>query len=374
MNSDESVNSTDAEKLLPRSKERAIQEFEWLLDYKDGYAIGTEGLEEEYIHQPKSLATPSPSIRHRNLSQPGSLIWPPPSPHSSRFGEIPDNYIPPLDADGGISLPPPHELEGSFMQSAISVQNLSQPGTPVSPRPSPLQRFSGLPDNYIPAWDGVGGISLPPPHELKGSFMQSAIDISSQSLSRYPSPLPSDRSLQYRSRSRSPIMPDTLDPAQKFRDGLLEPEHIMAGPTVSDPSLNTALQRGRLPNRKGMATSQVSGRSSPLGQMSILSRDGGGALGLSRGEREPERRDSDFVVYPNVSTSNLNTLEEERRSSNYNASPSGRPPVAPRPQPPSQRNRSGPIVLDKPLPAIPRSSTQLVSTLENLMIYLFMSR
>jgi hypothetical protein len=34
----------------------------------------------------------------------------------------------------------------------------------------------------------------------------------------------------------------------------------------------------------------------------------------------------------------------------YIGSESGRPPIAPKPQPPSRRNRNGPIVLDDPLP------------------------
>jgi hypothetical protein len=273
----------------------------------------------------------SPSSRPRNLSQPGTPGWPPRSPQHARLSQLPDGYIPPLEADGGISLPPPHELDGNAMQSAI---NISSQNPSRNPSPSPSQRSfrrersrSREPSPIKQRLSQIG-------HGLRDAAGAAQSRIQAE--------------FRGRGRSRSPITPDTPNPIQEPRDrsrsrsrppsaidnpyistpsaGLLMPEHIMVGPTISDPSLvdDTSMRRGRGPARKGTATSQVSGESSPISQLHILSMEGGGALGLSRGNEHREPREH---TYPNASAANLSTIEEEwrRHSNNHDYDPSPSP-------------------------------------------------
>jgi len=277
--------------------------------------------------------TTSPSSRHRNLSQPGTPVWPLPSPQHTRLSQLPDNGIPSLDAAGEISLPPPHGLHGSAMQSAI---NISSQNPSHNPSPSPSQR----------SFQRERSRSREP-SPIKKRFSQishslrDAAGAAGAALQHIPSHSRIQAESRGRSRSRSPITPDSPSPIQQPRDrsrsrsrprstidnpyfavpseGLHIPEHIMVGPTISDPNLvdDTSVRRGRGPVHKGTATSQISGKSSPISQMSILSM--GGALGLSRGSEHREPREPNFVTYP----ANLSMIEEEwPRHSNYNPSPS----------------------------------------------------
>lgn len=297
---------------------------------------------------PAPSPAPSPGRNFRDLNTPivPKPYQPPPSPQHGPLSAIPDNYIPHLEGDGGISLPPPHEMHGSAMQSAITlaVGGSRNPSRNPSPAPSPQQRPRSVQDNrdISPSrriLSNIGGSvkhaasavahSIPSRSKMNAEFRGR-----SRSPARSRSPqivqIPRDRS-RSRSRPRSTIFDDPyIHPVQR------QPEDIQIGPDLSFGGSSENIDadgafasRGRMPVRNSMAMSQMTGRSSPISQMSILSMGPSGALGLSRGG---EGRELGLATYPNVSATNLSMIEEERgRHSSYNRSPSPDFPHQPMP-------------------------------------------
>jgi hypothetical protein len=282
--------------------------------------------------------SPAPSPKFRPQQQPDRIVpvavKPPPSPRHSRISMLPDNYIPPLDADGGFSLPPPHELNGSAMQSAINLtlsqsQNPSRnpsrapsPTPAVQPRsaqrsrdPSPINRLGGSIKHAASAVIH----NMPSLNKARDQFRGRS---RSPGRSQSPSPIQEARA---RARSRSRSRPrsterfnETYSDSQQH--SLLRPEDIYIAPAGSGTTFsdNGSDFRGRDPARRYTGMSQISDRNSPISQRSIL--EMGGALGLTRGG---DGRDIGFVTYPNASAANLSMIEEERgRHSSYNPSPS----------------------------------------------------
>jgi hypothetical protein len=297
---------------------------------------------------PSPSPLPSPGRRSIQLSAPIPIptpapVWPPPpSPRHPRPA-FQDASVPALDAQGTIILPPPHGVEGSAMESAINLIQSRNPSRNPSPTPSNRsnQRPRSRPRSRDPSRDPSPSGRL---SNLGGSLRQAASGVihavpsrgrirdgfrgRSRSASRSPDADPirmaRERSRE-RERSRSPMRPrSSFGVPNAFvdvpEDGLLRPEDIRVGPSVSGTTVsemdNASMMRSR-GGRKGTAMSQNSGRTSP-GGMSILSN---GALGLSRGDR-----DAGYVTYPaaTLSAANLSMIEEERnrQSGGYNPSPS----------------------------------------------------
>ncbi|KAJ6478839.1 hypothetical protein C8R47DRAFT_632021 [Mycena vitilis] len=119
---------------------------------------------------------PSSQARPRSVSAsrpPEQPVYRPP----------PDNYIPSVDANGGIALPPPFQLSPNPSVrplSPIEGEEQHPPRRPPSQAHSHSQRprsvsasraheqpaYRPPPDNYIPSVDPGGGIALPPPFQL----------------------------------------------------------------------------------------------------------------------------------------------------------------------------------------------------------------
>ncbi|PVF97955.1 hypothetical protein CPB86DRAFT_706057 [Serendipita vermifera] len=239
---------------------------------------------------------------------------------------LPDNYIPPLDADGGFSLPPPHELNGSAMQSAINLTLSQNPSRNPSRNPSPTpgaQPPRSAQRSRDPSPLGRLGGSIKHAASAVIHNMPSLTKARDQSRGRSRSPGHSQsqspsriEEARARARSRSRSRPRSTEGFNEtYSDGqqnLLRPEDIYIAPSTAS---DNGSFRGRDPGRRYTGMSQ----NSPISQRSILDMNGG-ALGLTRGG---DARDIGFVTYPNASTANLSMIEEERaRHSGYNPSPS----------------------------------------------------
>lgn len=265
-------------------------------------------------------------------------LRPPPLPHPRPTFQ--DIFVPSLDAQGKFTLPPPHEMGGSAMESAINGSQNPSRNPSRNPSPSPSNRSHQRSRSRDIGRDhSPGRLS-----HLGGSIRKTASAVihavpsrskirdeyrgrsrgNSPARSQSPDPIQIARE---RSRERSPIRPRSgIGLPNSFVEvpehGLLRPEHIRVGPsisgtTVSEMTDNNSI-RGRDPIRQGTGTSYASVQGSPGGisRMSILSN---GALGLSRGG---DAHDVGFVTYPNASATNLSMIEEERaRQSGYNPSP-----------------------------------------------------
>ena len=289
---------------------------------------------------PSPPPSPRPSLGRRSINLSAPLPPPtpvrqvPPSPRHPRPVFL-DIIVPSLDDKGKFELPPPHEMEGSAMESAIKSQNPSR-NPSRNPSPSGSHRSLQRPSSAIREPDPSPGGKL---SRLGGSIKKTASAVihaipsrshirdesrggsGSASRGREPDPIQIARE---RSRSRSPARPGSRVGMSNFftdvpEDGLLRPEDIRVGPSVSGTTVseidNGPMFRER--SRRGSLISQNSRRSSP-DHYSIQSN---GAPGLSRGG---DSRDAGFVTYPNAnpSTANLSIMAEERkRLSHYDPNP-----------------------------------------------------
>ncbi|KAG8834657.1 hypothetical protein FRC18_001701 [Serendipita sp. 400] len=293
------------------------------ITYQDVQSTPSEGILRSAPPSNYTTPAPSPPPEPQFVSAPIAAppsappIWrPPPSPSHPPVHLLPDNYVPQIGAGGEINLPPPHELGGSAMQSAINLAIMGDSSRNPSRNPSPQASPRGRPKSAIPR-SREPSQSPSRFSRMAGSMKHAASAVAHAVPSRSRSRSPNERRgagvvdrQQARSRSRPRSTADVItDPY-----GLLVPENIQIGPTVSQDQIQLD-PRGRTPYRKGTANSQMSGRSSPISQMSILSMGGNGALGLSRGG---DSRDPGLVTYPNASPSNLSMIEEEERARRSN--------------------------------------------------------
>ena len=239
-----------------------------------------------------SISNPSLPSQRRAQPQPPpspkpSLAWPPPSPRPSlRYNDLPDGYIPPLEADGSISLPPPHGLRRGAMESAIA------PSREPSPTPSTRRslhehsrqnsgRDSSPSKRVIRAMGGsirsVGGALR------KGASVASHLSHrSSGSKSRSSSPDQDSVIIDPHSRSRANSFRSqrSMSFVPMTQEGLLLPEAIQVLPNEDEddqipvpqidvvPAANPGYgRRGRRAGKSAMST--------PMSQFSILDKEQG---------------------------------------------------------------------------------------------------
>ncbi|KAJ7665871.1 hypothetical protein DFH06DRAFT_1385547 [Mycena polygramma] len=132
-----------------------------------------------------------PPAEHNAYRRPSSQARPrsvsasrPPEQRTHR--PPPDNYIPSVDADGGIALPPPFQLSPNPSVRPLSPiareeqqhrddaarppsqahSHSQRPRSVSASRPQEQPAYRPPPDNYIPSVDPGGGIALPPPFQL----------------------------------------------------------------------------------------------------------------------------------------------------------------------------------------------------------------
>lgn len=233
-----------------------------------------------------SISHPSLSSQRQTQPQPPpspkpSLAWPPPSPR--RYNDLPDGYIPPLEADGSISLPPPHGLRGA-MDPAIS----REPSPTLSTRrslhehsrqnsgrdPSPSKRVIQAMGGSLRSVGGAlrkgASVASHLSHRSSGSKSRSS---SPGQDSVVIDPHPRSRANSFRSQRSMSFVPMS-------QEGLLLPEAIQILPHEDEddqipvpqidvvPAANPGYGRGR--RRAGK-----SAMSTPMSQFSILDKDQG---------------------------------------------------------------------------------------------------
>jgi hypothetical protein len=289
-----------------------------------------------------SISNPSlPSLRQAHpQAQPSprpSLARPPPSPRPSprhgAFYTLPDGYLPPLDLNGSINLPPPHELGGA-MDAAISRE--------LSPTPSARRSIPGHsrhnssrdPSPSRRVIQALGGSIRSVGGALKkGASAASHLSRrSSRSKSRSPSPDRDSVVMDPHSRSRANSLRSqrSMSYVPQTQGGLLMPEAIQV-PLNDEDDRIPASQTDTVPTHGRHGKRVLTGKSTmstPMSQFSILdpgdrpssqyynsTRDALGLRGLRNGNMSIDEglmEETTMKSYPSIAGLSVITERSER--------------------------------------------------------------